>query len=149
MAVCDYCGTTYRGGAAVYGKLRFCTHQCRDRGKVLEILDHVAPAIVDEEIERVPVSALSGMWGPDWFRYSQVASYLVGNDLYDMEDPNPLLLPVLRSQTPVEVNSIFWIAWMVDADRLFHYSFSNIAERQRHVASRRPSVGRSDEKCQD
>jgi hypothetical protein len=51
MAVCDYCGMTYRGGRA--GKLRFCTHQCRDRGKVLEVLDHIAPVVVDKEIERV------------------------------------------------------------------------------------------------
>jgi hypothetical protein len=52
MAACEYCGTTYRGGAAVHGKLRFCTHQCRDRGRILELLDAFAPAAIDEQIER-------------------------------------------------------------------------------------------------
>jgi hypothetical protein len=39
MAVCEYCGKTYRGGAAVGGKHRFCTHQCRDKGVILDQLD--------------------------------------------------------------------------------------------------------------
>ena len=53
MAVCDYCGTTYRGGAAHYGKLRFCTHQCRDRGRVLELLDEVPPSAIDRCVDQV------------------------------------------------------------------------------------------------
>lgn len=52
MAVCDYCGTTYRGGAAVHGKLRFCTHQCRDRGQILELLNAFSPSTVDEQIRK-------------------------------------------------------------------------------------------------
>jgi hypothetical protein len=39
MAVCEYCGKTYRGGSAVGGKHRFCTHQCRDKGVILDQLD--------------------------------------------------------------------------------------------------------------
>lgn len=53
MAVCDYCGTTYRGGAAVHGNLRFCTHQCRDRGRILELLDEFAPKVIDAEIQKL------------------------------------------------------------------------------------------------
>jgi hypothetical protein len=52
MAVCDYCGTTYRGGAAIHGR-RFCTHQCRDRGRVLELLDDVPPSAIHRRVEEV------------------------------------------------------------------------------------------------
>jgi hypothetical protein len=55
MAACDYCGTTYRGGAAKHGALRFCTNQCRDRGAVLELLDALPPASIDQEIENARV----------------------------------------------------------------------------------------------
>jgi hypothetical protein len=80
MAVCDYCGTTYGGGAAVHGKLRFCTHQCRDRGKVLEVLDHVAPSIVDEEIERVrlqPCPECGGHTGVDIHKSHRIWSAML------------------------------------------------------------------------
>ena len=50
MATCEYCGTTYRGGAAVHGTLRFCTHSCRERGKKLELLDDFPPKVIDAEI---------------------------------------------------------------------------------------------------
>jgi hypothetical protein len=52
MAVCEYCGTTYRGGAAVHGKHRFCTNQCRDRGRILELLDAFPTAAIEKEIEK-------------------------------------------------------------------------------------------------
>ena len=35
MAICDYCGTTYRGGAVKDGPYRYCSGHCCDRGKVL------------------------------------------------------------------------------------------------------------------
>jgi len=42
MAVCDYCGVTYRGGAIKDGPYKFCTGPCRDHGRVLlERLDHI------------------------------------------------------------------------------------------------------------
>jgi len=53
-----------------------------------------------------------------------------------MENQKPLLLPIVRSQTPVEVAHFFWIAWMVDADRLFHHAVSNNPERERYLATR-------------
>jgi hypothetical protein len=80
MAVCDYCGTTYRGGAAVHGKLRFCTHQCRDRGKVLEVLDHVAPSVVDQEIERVrlqPCPECGALTGVDIHKSHRIWSAMI------------------------------------------------------------------------
>jgi|SRR6516164_2598983 hypothetical protein len=33
MAICDYCGTTYRGGAIKDGAYRYCNGQCAERGK--------------------------------------------------------------------------------------------------------------------
>jgi hypothetical protein len=80
MAVCDYCGVTYRGGAATHGKLRFCTHHCRDRGKVLEVLDRVAPSVMDEEIERVrwqPCPECGGLSGVDIHKSHRIWSALV------------------------------------------------------------------------
>jgi hypothetical protein len=35
MAFCDYCGSSYRGGAAKDGAYRYCNGYCRDRGKML------------------------------------------------------------------------------------------------------------------
>ena len=35
MAICDYCGTTYRGGAIKDGAYRYCNGQCAERGKFL------------------------------------------------------------------------------------------------------------------
>ena len=48
MAICEYCGNTYRGGSAVEGKHRFCTHQCRDKGVILNQLD----GLLEEDIWR-------------------------------------------------------------------------------------------------
>jgi hypothetical protein len=53
VAICDYCGATYRGGAAVHGKLRFCTHQCRDKGRVLELLDQIPPSMIEDQIDKI------------------------------------------------------------------------------------------------
>jgi hypothetical protein len=35
MAICDYCGTTYRGGAIKIGDYHFCNVDCAERGKFL------------------------------------------------------------------------------------------------------------------
>jgi hypothetical protein len=51
MPTCDYCKAAYRGGAAVRGKLRFCTNQCRDRGRVLEFLNQGSPAFIDQRVD--------------------------------------------------------------------------------------------------
>jgi hypothetical protein len=48
---CDYCGTFFRGGTMRRGTYKFCNGSCFERGQVLEILDHVAPADVDAQIE--------------------------------------------------------------------------------------------------
>jgi hypothetical protein len=79
MAVCDYCGTTYRGGAAVHGKLRFCTHQCRDRGRVLELLDDVPPSIIDRRVEEVragPCSECGAQANVDFHKSHRIWSAL-------------------------------------------------------------------------
>jgi hypothetical protein len=35
MAICDCCGTTYRGGAIKHGDYRFCNGHCAERGEFL------------------------------------------------------------------------------------------------------------------
>jgi hypothetical protein len=135
MAVCDYCGTTYRGGAAVHGKLRFCTHQCRDRGKVLEVLDHVAPSIVDEEIERVrsqPCPECGGLTGVDIHKSHRIWSAMV----YTTWKTESHFCCQSCGRKHQLKSLAFWIAWMVDADRLSHHAVSNNPERERHVATR-------------
>jgi hypothetical protein len=57
MAKCENCGTTYRGGAAVHGKLKFCTHACRDQGKKLELLDNFPPLVIEAEIKKMQVAS--------------------------------------------------------------------------------------------
>jgi hypothetical protein len=48
MAVCDYCGATYRGGAIRDGVYRYCTGLCHERGKVLlSKLDHIPESKID------------------------------------------------------------------------------------------------------
>jgi hypothetical protein len=39
MAICDYCGSSYRGGSIKEGPYRYCTGLCRDRG--MKILQHL------------------------------------------------------------------------------------------------------------
>jgi hypothetical protein len=42
MAVCDYCGTTYRGGSIKDRDYRFCSGLCHERGmELLSYLDHL------------------------------------------------------------------------------------------------------------
>lgn len=54
MAVCDYCGVTYRGGAIKDGLYRFCTGPCRDRGRVLlKLLNDIPEDTIDSYIARV------------------------------------------------------------------------------------------------
>src|SRR6202166_1364275 len=80
MAVCDYCGTTYRGGAAVHGNIRFSTNQCRDRGKWLEVLDPVPPCVVDQEIERVrlqPCPECGALTGVDIHKSHRIWSAMI------------------------------------------------------------------------
>jgi hypothetical protein len=53
MAICDYCGTTYRGGAVKDGPYRYCTGRCSDRGKVLlGYLEKVPQAEINAIIEQ-------------------------------------------------------------------------------------------------
>jgi hypothetical protein len=51
MAICDYCGTTYRGGAKKDGAYRYCGGLCHERGRVLlSKLDHVPQSKVESFI---------------------------------------------------------------------------------------------------
>jgi hypothetical protein len=53
MAICDYCGTSYRGGAVKDGPYRYCTGLCCDRGKVLlGYLEKVPQEKIDSIIEQ-------------------------------------------------------------------------------------------------
>ena len=53
MAICDYCGATYRGGAIKDGAYRYCTGLCHERGKVLlSHLDRVPQSTIDAFIAR-------------------------------------------------------------------------------------------------
>jgi hypothetical protein len=48
MAICDYCGTTYRGGAIKHGDYRFCNGHCAERGRfLLSKLKHVPQYKID------------------------------------------------------------------------------------------------------
>jgi hypothetical protein len=54
MAICDYCGTSYRGGSVKDGPYRYCKGICRDRGNVLlGYLDQVPSAEVESFIEKL------------------------------------------------------------------------------------------------
>ena len=54
MAVCDYCGVTYRGGAIKVGPYRFCTGPCRDRGgALLKLLDNISETTIHSYVARV------------------------------------------------------------------------------------------------
>jgi hypothetical protein len=51
MAVCDYCGATYHGGAIKDGAYRYCTGLCHERGSVLlRKLDHIPQNKIDSFI---------------------------------------------------------------------------------------------------
>ena len=50
---CDCCGSFFRGGTLKRGRYQFCNGSCFESGQVLEALDHVAPAVVDAQIEAV------------------------------------------------------------------------------------------------
>lgn len=52
MASCDYCGEHYNFGALKAGSYFFCTGQCYERGKVLEILDQVQPGQIAQYIDQ-------------------------------------------------------------------------------------------------
>jgi hypothetical protein len=54
MAICDYCGATYRGGAIKDGPYQYCTGVCRERGSgLLTLLDNQMPhSQVDSIIAR-------------------------------------------------------------------------------------------------
>jgi hypothetical protein len=57
MAICDYCGASYRGGAMKEGPYRFCTGLCRDRGmKILQNLEGMS----DEQMETLISRAHQG-----------------------------------------------------------------------------------------
>jgi len=48
MAICDYCGATYHGGAIKDGAYRYCIGQCHERGKfLLSKLEHVPQHKID------------------------------------------------------------------------------------------------------
>jgi hypothetical protein len=48
MAICDYCGVTYRGGAIKDGAYRYCTGHCCERGRaLLSRLDHIPQSEID------------------------------------------------------------------------------------------------------
>jgi hypothetical protein len=51
MAGCDYCGEGSRGRAAAPGGRWFCSNQCRDSGKVLEVLDQIPASRVNARID--------------------------------------------------------------------------------------------------
>ena len=62
MAICDYCGTSYRGGALKEGLFRFCTGLCHDRGKVLlGFLKSVREATIDSIIDEAPGAHVKGV----------------------------------------------------------------------------------------
>jgi hypothetical protein len=53
IAICDYCGATYRGGSVKDGPYRYCMGHCRDRGKVLlGYLAQVPQAKIESVIEQ-------------------------------------------------------------------------------------------------
>jgi hypothetical protein len=53
VPICDYCGEVYRGGKVDHGSWHFCTHQCRDRGKILSVLERFSKAAIGEHIRKV------------------------------------------------------------------------------------------------
>src|ERR1700678_3789136 len=75
-------------------------------------------------------------------RLPQVAPYLVGDDLHDLENTLAFLLSGLWPETPDEGRCLQWAARMVDADRLLHHSLPDWSEYPRHDAPRRPGVVR-------
>jgi hypothetical protein len=51
MAICDYCGSSYRGGAIKEGPYRYCTGHCRDRGMMLlRHLERIPEAQIENAI---------------------------------------------------------------------------------------------------
>lgn len=51
MAICDYCGGTYRGGAVKDGVYRYCNVTCSERGRyLLARLSRVSQSEIDQEI---------------------------------------------------------------------------------------------------
>lgn len=51
MAICDYCGGTYRGGAIKDGPYRYCMGQCHERGKaLLRHIEHVPQSSIDSAV---------------------------------------------------------------------------------------------------
>jgi len=61
MAICDYCGAGYRGGAIKDGPYRYCMGVCHERGSaLLRQLDQQVP---QREIEQIIAEAHSGPCG--------------------------------------------------------------------------------------
>lgn len=50
MPICDYCGEHFTFGALKVGSYKFCSGNCRDKGRILEILDSVPPRQVTDYI---------------------------------------------------------------------------------------------------
>src|ERR1700760_1218516 len=57
MAICDYCGSSYRGGAIKEGAYRYCMGLCRDRGT--RLLQHLE-CIPEDQIEKQVLEAHQG-----------------------------------------------------------------------------------------
>jgi hypothetical protein len=52
MAICDYCGISYRGGAIKDGAYRYCTGVCLERGKaLLSLLNRIPQDKIDALIK--------------------------------------------------------------------------------------------------
>ena len=81
MAICDYCGASYRGGAIKDGPYRYCTSPCLSRGKTLtRRLDRVSPATIDAAVEmehRGPCNDCGEHRCVDVFRSYRVSSALI------------------------------------------------------------------------
>jgi hypothetical protein len=58
MAVCDYCGASYRGGAIKDGPYRYCMGICQERGSAL--LGRLDRQVPQREIEQIIAKAHSG-----------------------------------------------------------------------------------------
>src|SRR4029077_16941316 len=81
MAICDYCGTTYRGGAKKDGAYRYCGGLCHERGRVLlSKLDHVPQSKVESFItlqHAGPCPSCGQNRSVDVYRSSRIWSALV------------------------------------------------------------------------
>jgi hypothetical protein len=81
MAVCDYCGTSYRGGAMKDGPYRYCTGLCCDRGRVLlgylETVPQVKIDAVVEESHKGPCGTCGRERSVDVYQSHRIWSALI------------------------------------------------------------------------